>query len=366
MDGQRTHNTAQPDYFKGRGAQLNPHNTFLKNAYVQDHAEGLDEPLLTNAQTEFVAERPKKIVNRVDSPDIPMPYSMNPYQGCEHGCVYCYARNTHQYWGLSAGLDFERKIIIKENAAELLAKALQNPRWNPAPIMLSGNTDCYQPAERKLQITRRMLQVLSKFRNPVGIITKNSLILRDLDILRELAAHDLVKVSISITTLNEELRRKMEPRTATGRQRLKTVERLSAAGIPVNVMVAPIIPGLNSSEIVEIIRASAEHGATSAAYTMVRLNGPIGPIFEDWIRKAYPDRAVKVLHQIASLHGGKLGDSRFGARMRGEGNIAKAIRDLFKVTCQKYFGDRKSPPFNLEAFERPPKHGQLSLFRPAK
>ncbi len=215
------------DYLKGRGAQINSKNPFLQNEYVTEHIEGLDEEALENSQTQYYYESPKKIINKVTSPDIGMAYSMNPYQGCEHGCIYCFARNTHQYWGYSAGLDFERKIIIKENAPEVLEKQLSNPKWVPYPIMLSGNTDCYQPIEKKLNITGRILQILLKYQHPVSIITKNSLILRDIDILTELSKLNLVNVSLSITTLNEPLRRQLEPRTASGAKRLEVIKMLS-------------------------------------------------------------------------------------------------------------------------------------------
>ncbi len=338
------------DYFKGRGAQINTSNKYLRNEYVLEHMEGIDEPLLNNSKTQYIPEFPKKIVNKVTSPDIGMQYSMNPYQGCEHGCLYCYARNTHEYWGLSAGLDFERKIIVKENAPELLANQLDHPKWNPAPIMLSGNTDCYQPVERKKQITRRMLEVLLKYKHPVGIITKNSLILRDIDLLKALAEHDLVHVSISITTLDEKLRQTLEPRTAASHKRLKVVKELSDAGIPINVMLAPIIPSINSYEVPEIVKQAAAHGASSIGYTIVRLNGAIGAIFEDWLRKNFPDRANKVLNQVRSCHGGRLNDSRFGVRTRGEGNIAESIRNLFHVAKRKHFSGREMRPLNLKAF----------------
>lgn len=350
------------DYFKGRGAQVNTPNPYLKTQIVQEHFEGLDEPLLENSGTELIYEHPKKILNRVDSPDIPSDWSMNPYQGCEHGCVYCYARNTHQYWGFSAGLDFERKIIVKENAADLLREKFNSPRWQASSIMLSGNTDCYQPVERKLEITRELLQVCLEYRNPVGVITKNKLILRDLDILKELSELNLVHAAISMTTLDDELRRKLEPRTASVKGRLQAIEKLADAGIPVTVMVAPIIPGLNNHEIADIIKAAAEAGASAAGYTMVRLNGPIGYLFKDWLQKNFPDRAEKVLGQIASLHGGKLNDSRFGTRMRGEGKFAQASRDLFEMAKKRFLQGRYIPPYNLEAFRRPDKHGQLTLF----
>lgn len=351
----------ESDYLKGRGAQYNPHNKFLKKDYVTEHIEGLDEPLIENVQTQFFHESPKNIVNKINSPDLAGMYSMNPYQGCEHGCIYCYARNSHEYWGFSAGLDFERKIVVKENAPELLEKFLKNPRWNPSPIMLAGNTDCYQPVERRLGITRKMLEVLLRYKHPVSIITKNALILRDLDLLSELANHQLVHVNISVTTLNEKLRRQLEPRTVSSLNRLKVIHDLSAANIPVNVMVAPIIPGLNSDEIPAIIKAASENGALSAAYTIVRLNGQIQFIFEDWIRKSFPDMADKVLHRIADCHNGKLNDSRYGTRMRGEGNIAEMIQNLFKIAKLKYMKNKQMPALNFEIFKRPPE-GQLQLF----
>lgn len=349
------------NYIKGRGAQFNTANPYLKNEYATVHIEGVDEEWIPDEQTEYLEEFSKKLVNKVESPDIGLMYSMNPYQGCEHGCIYCYARNSHQYWGLSAGLDFERKIIVKKNAPELLKKLFDDPKWKPSPIMFSGNTDCYQPVERKLQITKRMLEVLLKYKHPVSLITKNSLILRDLDLLQQLAKDNLVNVSVSITSLDESLRLKLEPRTATAKRRLEVVKNLSGAGIPVNVMIAPIIPGLNDHEIPSIMKASAENGASSAGYTIVRLNGSIGNIFTDWIHKNFPDKAEKVLHQIAACHGGNLNDSRYSKRMRGEGKIAEAIRNLFIVSRRKYMGDKQWQPLNCDAFVGP-LTGQGRLF----
>src|SRR3954466_14082471 len=346
-------------YFKGRGAQIKTGNKFLKAQYVTDHIEGLDEPLLENPHTQIFYESPKKIVNKVDSPDLHGMYSMNPYQGCEHGCIYCYARNTHEYYGFSAGLDFETKIIVKKNAAQALEQQLLNRNWQVAPIMLSGNTDCYQPQERKFQLTRQMLQVLARYRHPVGMITKNSLITRDIDILKDLASDNLVHVMISITTLNEDLRRKMEPRTASSIKRLKTIEELAKANIPVGVMNAPIIPGLNHHEILNVIKTAADHGASTAGMTVVRLNGSIGKIFEDWLRKNFPDRFEKVWHQISSMHGGTVNDSDFGRRMSGEGNIADAIHQLFRTAKKKFMAGREIPPYDLTKFRR---GGNLSLF----
>ncbi|HZX73399.1 MAG TPA: PA0069 family radical SAM protein [Cyclobacteriaceae bacterium] len=346
-------------YFKGRGAQIKSENKYLKAQYVTDHIEGLDEPLLENPLTQIFHENPKKIINKVESPDLHSMYSMNPYQGCEHGCIYCYARNTHEYYGFSAGLDFESKIIVKQNAPALLEEALLKKSWNAVPIMLSGNTDCYQPQEKKFEITRKMLIVLARYRHPVSIISKNSLVLRDLDILKDLAADRLVHVMISITTLDEELRRQLEPRTASALRRLKTVEELAKANIPVGIMNAPIIPGLNHHETSNILKAAADHGALTAGMTVVRLNGSIGKIFEDWLRKNFPDRFEKVWNQICSMHGGNVNDSNFGRRMSGDGNIADAIHQLFRSAKKKYFAGREMPPYDLTKFR---KGGNLNLF----
>jgi len=346
-------------YFKGRGAQIKTENRFLKAHYVIDHIEGLDEPLLESPSTQIFFESPKKIVNKVDSPDLSMMYSMNPYQGCEHGCIYCYARNTHEYYGFSAGLDFESKIIVKKNAATLLEQHLLNKNWNAVPIMLSGNTDCYQPQEKKFEITRKMLKVFANYRHPVGMITKNSLILRDIDLLKDLASDNLVHVYISITTLNEDLRRILEPRTASSIKRLKTIEELAKAGVPVGVMNAPIIPGLNHHEIPQVLKAASEHGAMAAGMTVVRLNGSIAKIFEDWLRKNFPDRFDKVWNQICSFHGGHVNDSQFGRRMSGEGNIGDSIHQLTRASKKKYFSGKQMPAYDLTKFR---KGGNLSLF----
>lgn len=349
-------------YLDGRGAQVNTYNPYLKQEYVQEHMEVIDEELMGSTKTEYFIENPQKIVNKVESPDIPGMYSMNPYQGCEHGCIYCYARNTHQYWGFSAGLDFERKIIIKRNAPQMLEKQLMNRNWVVSPIMFSGNTDCYQPVERKEKITRAMLEVLLKFKHPVSMITKNALILRDVDILAEMAKLNLVHVMVSITSLRDELRLAMEPRTVTAKRRLQVIEQLSTNGIPVGVMTAPIIPGLNSDEIPALIKAAADHGARTAGYTVVRLNGAIGEIFKDWIHKNFPDRAEKVLNHIKSAHGGTLNDSRFGKRICGEGNMIASISQLFKNAVKKHFKEKDKFEFDLTLFSRPGEARQLELF----
>jgi DNA repair photolyase len=354
-------NEDNPDFFKGRGAQLNTHNKFLKNKYVAEHIEGLDEPLLENSATQLFEETPKKIVSESHSPDLSHMYSINPYQGCEHGCIYCYARNSHEYYGFSAGLDFERKIIIKPNAPELLEQYFNKKNYKPVCIMLSGNTDCYQPVERRLQITRRLLEVFLQYKNPVSIITKNNVILRDMDILTELAAMNLVHVNVSITSLNEQLRQKLEPRTVTATGRLSVVQKLSEKGIPVRVMAAPIIPGLNSNEVPNIIKAAADRGALAAGFTMVRLNGSVAEIFSDWIYKAFPDRAEKVLNLIKSCHDGNLNDSDFGRRMSGEGKVAESIHQMFKMACKRFMAGREMPEYDYSLFV-PKKGKQTSLF----
>jgi DNA repair photolyase len=359
------------EYFKGRGAQVNPVNRFFKDAYVNAFPEMIDEEMLREEQTQYIEVFPKTIVNKVESPDIPGMYSMNPYQGCEHGCLYCYARTTHEYWGLSAGLDFERKILVKKNAPQLLEEAFRKKSWEPSTIMFSGNTDCYQPIERKMEITRKMLEVCLKYKHPVGMITKNALIVRDIDILSEMAKQNLAHVMVTITSLDEELRMKLEPRTVTYKNRMKTVKLLADAGIPVGIMNAPIIPGLNSAEIVDVVKTAAENGATSAGYTIVRLNGAIAEVFKDWLHKNFPDRAEKVWHHVQSCHGGQVNDSRFGTRTRGEGKIAESIRNLFKMAVNKYMKRRdNSERYSSETFfknkqlifREEKNKGQFSLF----
>jgi DNA repair photolyase len=349
---------------RGRGAQINPPNPYEKHqhgASPVDWALVADEWESGELRTQYIETHPKTILNQVKSEDLYLEWSMNPYQGCEHGCIYCYARNTHNYWGYSAGVDFEQKILIKRNAAALLADTLQKKSWKAAPVMFAGNTDVYQPCEREFGITRQCLEVFWKYRHPVSLITKNALILRDLDLLKQLASERLVHVAISITTLQDELRQWLEPRTATIRQRLKTVEVLAAEGIPTFVMMAPIIPGLNDHEILPLAKRVADAGALGIGYTMVRLNGDVATIFEDWIRRTLPDRAERVLHRIRDVHAGQLSDYRPGVRMRGEGQIADIIRSQFVVARQRYFADRTMPAYNLDIHARH-KSAQLSLF----
>ncbi len=349
------------DYKKGRGSQSNTANSFSAHQYVpnEDYLSYDDDFPKPTLKTQFFTETSKQIISRSDSPDVGFSASINPYQGCEHGCIYCYARPSHEYWGFSAGLDFESKIMVKKNAPALLEKQFQSRSYKPLVIHFSGNTDCYQPAERTYQLTRQMLALCLRYRNPVSIITKNALILRDLDILEPLAKLSLVSVAISITTLDESLRLLMEPRTVTAVQRLKTMGALHQAGVPVGVMTAPIIPSLNDHEIPKLIEKAAENGACWAAHTLVRLNGALGPLFTDWLRQTFPDRADRILHQIADCHGGQLNDSRFKTRMSGEGPYANQIAQLHRIACQKYLYDRQPPELTTALF-RPA--GQIGLF----
>lgn len=346
---------------RGRGAQSEVKNRFSKLEYSKDsfyadldlHEE--EQGVKTTYQEIF----PKSIVNAVNSPDIKLDFSMNPYQGCEHGCVYCYARTTHEYWGLGAGLDFERKIFYKKNAADLLRKQFNSKSWKPAAIMTSGNTDCYQPIERKLELTRDLLKVCLEYKNPVGIITKNSLVERDLDILIELSKYNLIKVVISLTTLDEELRMKLEPRTSSAKNKLNTIKLLSENNIPVQILMGPVIPSLNSHEIPAIIEEAAKAGASWASYTMIRLNGAVEPIFEEWITKSFPNQAQKVLNQIKEVNGGKLGNTINGSRMSGKGITAAMIKKLFEVNRSKIMTYTEKD-FDTSHFQRP--GAQLNLF----
>jgi DNA repair photolyase len=285
---------------------------------------------------------------------------MNPYQGCEHGCIYCYARNSFEYWGYSAGLDFESKIIVKQNAAELLRKFLMNPKWECAPISISGNTDCYQPAEKKFGITRQLLEVCNEFNQPVGMITKNAGMLRDKDLLQEMAKKKLVSILVSITSFDEDLRRAMEPRTTTGKQRIRVIKELSDLGVRAGVMLGPMIPGLNEHEMQRIMKAAAENGATFSAYTFIRLNGAIKFLFHDWLYKNFPDRADKVWHMIEQSHDGQVNDSRFGVRMRGEGAIASMVNMQYKKYGKLYGLNAERWELDTTQFRRPGE--QMKLF----
>ncbi|TDH23278.1 PA0069 family radical SAM protein [Segetibacter sp. 3557_3] len=347
------------DYVKGRGAQFNTPNKFTRNQQVKEHVEGIDEWTEKNEATQYLVDVSKSIVNKVESVDVGMMYSMNPYQGCEHGCIYCYARNAFEYYGYSAGLDFERKIIVKKNAPDLLRKFLMNPKWVCAPIGLSGNTDCYQPAEQKFRLTRSLLEVCNEFNQPVGMITKNAGMLRDKDLLSEMAGKKLVSILVSITSLNDDLRRVMEPRTTTARQRLKLIEEMSKAGVRMGVMLGPMIPGLNDHEMHNIIKAASDAGASFSAYTFIRLNGAIKLLFHDWLYKNFPDRADKVWHLIEASHGGKVNDSRWGVRMRGEGNIAEMVAQQYRKYTEKYGLNHERLDLDCSQFRRPGQQGRL-------
>jgi DNA repair photolyase len=351
---------------KGRGAQKKVHNRFFELEHemldeYRNHCAIEGEQVHAN-KTKYIDVFPKSFVNKVESPDVGMDYSANPYQGCEHGCVYCYARNSHEYWGYGPGVDFESVILIKKNAPQLLEKKLKSKIWKGETIVFSGNTDCYQPIERTLKITRACLEVMHRWKNPTGIITKNSLILRDLDLLQEMAKLNTISVSISINTLSETTRRLMEPRTTTIKNRLKALEVLSKNDIPVNVMLAPIVPSLNSHEILPIIKTVSNLGARSVAHTIVRLNGQIATIFEDWAHKTLPNKAERMLNQIANCHGGQLNDSAWGKRMRGEGKIAQQIYDTVALAKSKYLKDRSMPKLNSSHYLQL-KNPQLGLFQ---
>jgi DNA repair photolyase len=346
-------------YLYGRGAQINTKNRFLKDERTREHIEGIDDWSEENVPTQYLEQESKTIVNKVESPDVGMSYSMNPYAGCEHGCIYCYARNVHEYWGYSAGLDFERKIIIKKNAPQLLRKFLMNPKWNCHPIMLSGNTDCYQPAEQKYRLTRGLLEVCNEFNQPVGILTKNSWILKDKDVLQEMAKKRLVSAMVSITSFNEDLRRVMEPRTTTAKQKLKVIEELSNAGVRMGIMMGPMIPGLNEHEMQRIMKAARDNGATFTAYTFIRLNGAIKFLFHDWLYKNFPDRADRVWHLVEQSHDGKVNDTRWGVRMRGEGSIAQMVAQQYKKYGKLYGMNAEEWSLDTTIFRRPGEQGKL-------
>ena len=346
-------------YKKGRGAQFNTKNKFIINERTQEHIEGIDDWIESTVQTQFIDVFPKTIVNKVESPDVGMMYSMNPYQGCEHGCIYCYARNSFEYWGYSAGLDFETKILIKKEAPQLLRKFLMNPKWECVPISLSGNTDCYQPAEKKFRITRQLLEVCLEFNQPVGIITKNAGILRDKDILVQMAKKNLVSILVSITSFQDDLRRVMEPRTTTGKQRLRVIKELSDEGVRMGVMLGPMIPGLNEHEMQRIMKAASENGATFSTYTFIRLNGAIKFLFHDWLFKNFPDRADKVWHLIEKSHDGKVNDSRWGVRMRGEGPIGELVKQQFVKYNKIYKLNAERWNLDCTQFRRPGEQGKL-------
>ena len=350
----------RPNWVRGRGSAHNLTNRFERLEY-DDFADDLAIP--GRPRTEFFVDRSRTALASNDSPDVGFSRSVNPYRGCEHGCAYCYARPTHEYLGLSAGLDFESKIMVKPDVPRLLRKELAADRWKPQPVGLSGVTDPYQPIERKMQLTRQCLEVLEDFRNPAVIITKNRLVARDIDILQKMAAKSCVSVFVSVTTLDLELNRVLEPRTSSPEQRLKTIEQLSDAGIPVGTLVAPIIPGLTDHEIPKIIEAVTQAGARYAGKIILRLPLAVAPLFQHWLDEHYPLRKEKILNRLRSMRGGALYDARYGSRMRGEGPFADQIEALFKVACQKYGIAGAHAPLSTEHFRRPVSKGcQMPLF----
>lgn len=344
---------------KGRGAHYNPANRF-EPLHIELDADAVESNFPERHETQYFIDTSRTILAKNDSPDIPFTYSINPYRGCEHGCIYCYARPTHEYLGFSSGLDFETKIMVKPDAPSLLEKVFRKPSWQPQTIAFSGNTDCYQPVEKKLRITRDCLKVFLHYRNPLGMITKNDLVLRDLDILQNLIQYNLLTIRISVTTLDNKLCRIMEPRTASPKMRLKAISKLAKAGIPVSVNIAPIIPAINESEISRIAKAASEAGAGSASYIMVRLPHKNKELFQKWLEVHFPKRANKVLNAIRSTRDDELYKSEFHTRMRGTGPRADLIRDVFTMACRKYSLNKNFPPLSTEHFRRKP--SQIMLF----
>jgi DNA repair photolyase len=356
---------------KGRGAQVRPANRFGGPSYEEDFEdfesdpEGLSDHLehLRNLRTEYIPDQSRSIVAENASPDVGFRYSLNPYRGCQHGCSYCFARPSHEYLGLDAGLDFESKILVKHEAPALFRDFLGRPGWDAETIAMAPNTDAYQPGERQFRLTRGCLEVAAEARQPMGLITKNALILRDLDLLAPMAGDRVVHALISLTTLDPELARSMEPRTSTPAARLRAIRALAGAGVPVGVLVAPVIPGLNDHEIPTLLAAAAEAGARSAGYVLLRLPMAVGPIFWDWLRRARPDRFDRVQARVRSARGGKDNDSTFGRRMVGSGPTADRIADVFRLFRKRHGLDGGLPPLDRSRFRPPrPSSGQLMLF----
>ncbi|SRR5579883_220489 len=344
-----------------RGTELRPQNRF-ETTSLEAFDDGWDSPdhiELPVVQTQFLEDTTKSILAKNDSPDLGFSYSINAYRGCEHGCAYCYARPSHEYLGFNAGIDFESKIMVKHDAAKLLREEFSRKSWKPQVIMMSGNTDCYQPAEREFRITRQILEVLLEFRNPVGIVTKNTLILRDVDILSEMAKLDLIAIHFSVTTLDRKLARKLEPRTPTPERRLQAMKTLNDAGVPAGVMIGPVIPGLNDEEIPAILRTSREAGATSAGYNIVRLPFAVKSIFEEWLEKNVPLEAKKIMTRIRMVRDGNMNDPEFGSRMSGTGGYAKYIEDLFDKTCKRLGLNERGRGLTVKHFRR---SGETGLF----
>jgi len=351
----------------GRGAHANPPNRFerlrVEPDFDQLEPDDLDPAHRGHRKTEYLPDDARTIVTENDSPDVPFRYSLNPYRGCTHGCSYCYARPTHEYLGFSAGLDFETKILVKERAAALFREFLARPAWRAEPVALSGVTDPYQPAERQFQLTRQCLEVALQARQPLSITTKNALVVRDLDLLRPMAELGLVHVSMSITSLKQSLIRVMEPRTSAPESRLGAMRQLAEAGVPLCVVVAPVIPGLNDSEIPAILAACAEAGARSAAYQLLRLPLSVKPVFLEWLSRTHPLQQERIEAMIRSTRDGELNCAEFGLRMTGTGALAAQIGQLFHTFARKHGLDRDLPELDGSQF-RPPRidDRQLRLF----
>jgi DNA repair photolyase len=341
----------------GRGAASNPANRFERASYAVSE---WDEPDDTSPHTVLLRDTTRSIITYNDSPDVGFDASINPYRGCEHGCIYCFARPNHEYLGFSAGLDFETKILVKENAPELLRRELMLPSWKPQPLAVSGVTDAFQPIERRLKLTRRCLEVLAEFRNPVVIVTKNELVTRDIDLLSELASDQAALVFISVTSLRSELARELEPRASQPQRRLAAIEALATAGIPVAVLVAPVIPGLTDHEMPAILEACAKAGAVSAGYVPLRLPYGLAPLFEEWLSIHAPLQKQKVLNRVRDIRGGRLNDPNFKSRMCGEGAYAEHLGQIFELSCRKAGLDRPAPSLSVAAFRRPGE--QMPLF----
>lgn len=336
-----------------RGTGLQPANRFEELHCEPDPDSDLDPREAPERRTQFLRDLSVSVISRNDSPDIPFRVSLNPYRGCEHGCVYCYARPTHEYLGFSSGLDFESRILVKERAPELLREELSASSWVPQWIALSGVTDAYQPVERRLGLTRRCIEVLAQFRQPVGIVTKNALVSRDRDLLASLARYQAASVAVSLTTLDPDLRRVLEPRTSPPAARLAAIRALAEAGVPAGVMIAPVIPAVNDHEIPRLLQAAKEAGATFASYTVVRLPHAVKDLFSDWLERHFPDRREKVLHRLEAMRGGRLNDPRFGARLRGEGMFADQIEQLFHAARRRAGLEEHGPTLDAGSFRRP-------------
>jgi DNA repair photolyase len=346
-----------PSPLRGRGSASNPKNRFEALERVSEPM-GADE--VSSPATQFLPDHSKSVIVYNDSPDLGFDASVNPYRGCEHGCVYCYARPTHEYLGFSAGLDFETKIVVKADAPRLLRKELSSPKWKPRVLAMSGVTDCYQPVEKRLELTRRCLEVLLEFRNPVTIVTKNYLVTRDIDLLSQLARYQCAAVFISLTTLDEKLSGLMEPRASRPARRLAAIEALARASIPVGFLLAPMIPGLTDSEAPAIAQAAAGAGARFASYVALRLPHGVKELFENWLEQHYPGKKDKILNRVRAVRSGKLNDPRFHSRMKGEGIFAEQMAELFRVACKKAGIHERAPRLSTEQFRRPTE--QLSLF----